>query len=479
MAARALGGRLTSADRVPTPAAIAAAGALLVLVSALAFQLARRAVGVAFSSDTYSYLVWARRAVHEGELGHTPYDYTAPKPLEMLVATIGEVLGAPVAFFGTWAILSYLAALIAVSGLAWRLGGTLAAVTAGALALFLPPLVLHGYAADSTVPYAACVIGAVALSPLRRVPASCLLGIAGLLRPEAWGLAGLHAALTWRRSAVRERAVAVASALAPPAVWLTFDWIATGDALYGAHAADRFGVLGVPVQDVPQLVERVAPSLLGWPLLALGLVALAAGLARRPGDPAVIFPLAIAAGLVLELQLQFIGAQTIDRYGLVLALFFPVGAGVVLASVPGRARLPTVIAGVALCFWSVADELREVRVVHERRGRAATELEGGMAGAARRAVANGGLLATERQWQGATALYGRIPRERVVPVGEVGRNEDPDALGAFLVIAGRQERRAREGPTPLDGLEPDHRSRRWRLYVIDGAGIEAPAGRRR
>lgn len=478
MAARALVGRLVSADRVPTSAAIAAGAAILALGSALAFQLARKAVGVGFSSDTYSYLVWARRAVQEGELGHTPYDYTAPKPLEMLMATIGEVLGAPVAFFGTWAILSYLAAVIAASGLAWRLGGRLAAVTAGALALILPALVLQGYAADSTVPYAACVVGAAALSPLRRVPASCLLGVAGLLRPEAWGLAGLHAVLTWRRSTVRERTVAIASALAPPAVWATFDWIATGDALYGARAVDRFGVLGVPVQDVPALVERVAPSVLGWPLVALGLVALLAGLVRRPGDPAVVFPLAIAAGLVLELQLEYIGAQTIERYGLVLFLFFPVGAGVVLASVPGRARLPAVVVGVALCIWSVADELRGVRDLHERRGRAATELERGMAGAARRAVANGTLLATERQWQGATALYGRVPRERVVPVEEVGRNEDPEAVGAFLVIAARQELRASHGRTPLDGLEPDRRSRRWRLYVSAGAGSEAPAGRR-
>ena len=157
----------------------------LLVASAVVFQFVRSRIGVGFSSDSYSYLAWAERFLSEGKLGHTPYDFTAPKPLELAVATLGEAVGEPVGVFGTWAVLSYLGAVLAVAALAKHFAGWPAAAAAGVLVATMPALIRAGWAGDSTVPYAACVVGAAAFADRIR-PAAVLLGVAGLLRPEAW-----------------------------------------------------------------------------------------------------------------------------------------------------------------------------------------------------------------------------------------------------------------------------------------------------
>src|SRR2546426_170613 len=88
-------------------------------------------------------------------------------------------------------------ARIVAALLAHRLGGGRAAVFALPLATTVPALVKEGLSADSTVPYAACAVGAAAIGA-GRPAASAMLGVGGFLRPEAWGLAAVSAALGWR-----------------------------------------------------------------------------------------------------------------------------------------------------------------------------------------------------------------------------------------------------------------------------------------
>jgi len=454
MAARAHAGR---------PALVAIG---LVAASALVFQLVRSRVGVGLSSDSYSYLAWAKRLFAEGKLDHTPYDFTAPKPLELLVATVGEVVSAPVAVFGTWAVLCYFGAVVAAAALAKRFAGWPAAAAAGVLAATMPPLVRAAWSGDSTVPYAACLVGVAALGPGRNRAAAALLGVAGLLRPEAWGLAALYAALTWRGASRNDRVAVVAAAVVPPVLWLSFDWVATGDPLYGAHATERFGVVGVPLQRAPDVLHQVVPALGGWPFLLLGVVALVAGLRRRPLDPAVLFPLALLLGLLVELQVGLIGAEVVWRYALGLFLFLPAGAAIVLAQAPGRVRLPVLAVGTLACVALFAGRLQETRVLFKGRGLLATELEEQMAPAAERAAAGGGLVATESHWGGALSLFSDIPRDRIVPAGVVGGAIDPAEVRAYLIIPRLQRKRTGE-VGEIDEGPPVARSLLWRLYVPD------------
>ena len=437
----------------------------LLVASAVVFQLVRSRIGVGFSSDSYSYLAWAERFLWEGKLGHTPYDFTAPKPLELAVATLGEAVGEPVGVFGTWAVLSYLGAVLAVAALAKRFAGWPAAAAAGVLVATMPALIRAGWAGDSTVPYAACVVGAAAFADRIR-PAAVLLGVAGLLRPEAWGLAAIYAALTWRNASRDDRIAAVSAAVVPPVLWLSFDWIATGDPLYGAHATERFGVVPIPLQRLPELFRHLIPELVGWPLVLLGLAALVAGLRRRPLDPAVVFPVALVVGLLVEVQLGLIGAEPLGRYAVGVFLFLPAGAGIVLAQAPGAARLPVLAAGTVVCVAGLWGSLQETRDFFDRRGALASQLEERMAPAAEDAVASGGLVATEAQWGGALAVYSDIPREGIVPVRALGKQVDPSQVGAYLVIARLQPNRT--GPKgEIDEGLLRARTRLWRLYEPD------------
>jgi hypothetical protein len=88
------------------------------------------------------------------------------------------------------------------------------------------------------VPFSALVIGAVLLEarrPKRGTAVLVLLGLAGLLRPEAWVLSGLYVLYLWRDHEPRERLKLIAVAAAAPLIWAFTDLLATGDPLHSLH----------------------------------------------------------------------------------------------------------------------------------------------------------------------------------------------------------------------------------------------------
>ena len=87
-------------------------------------------------------------------------------------------------------------------------------------------------------PFAVLIVWAVLLEarrPRRGVPVLVLLAVAGLMRPEAWALAGLYALYVWRGASNRERAVYAGLTALAPALWALMDWLVTGDALHSLH----------------------------------------------------------------------------------------------------------------------------------------------------------------------------------------------------------------------------------------------------
>ena len=261
-------------------------------------MVVRLTLGVPFGSDAYSYLAWGRGLVEHGTTGHAAYDFTVPKPLLLGVASLGELVRAPLAVFGLWTVLAQAGAVAAAGLLARRLAGPIGGIAGAVLALALPVLWRGGLAGDSNVPYAALVVGAAAAGAATPA-ASGLLGLAGLVRPEAWGLAALSALLGWPEADRRERGLAVAAVVVPPVVWLGLDRLATGDALWSSHVVDRyldeFGLSPLGLLDLPEAVWDRVGDVTGWPVALLGLAALVAGLRRMPRDAAVVFPLALVA----------------------------------------------------------------------------------------------------------------------------------------------------------------------------------------
>src|SRR5262249_25075663 len=113
-----------------------------------------------------------------------------------------------------------------------RWSGLLAAVFVGASASFLL-YAARGYV-DS--PFLAVVIWAAVFEAEDRgpwLPAGMLVA-AGLLRPEAWVLAGLY--WLWWIPRGRRRVLLTAVLVAAPVVWALVDLISTGDPLHSLHA---------------------------------------------------------------------------------------------------------------------------------------------------------------------------------------------------------------------------------------------------
>ena len=307
---------------------------------------------------TYS-LVWGRELAH----AHLPhFDVEAaptPHPLAYLTAAFLTPLGTDAAP-DAMAALGYLSFAL-LGWAAFRLGASLFSDLTGflfaAMVLALPQLVSLSLLAGHDLPFLALLLLACAAAvdwPGRPARVLALLGLAGLLRPEAWLLSAAYlAALVVRGRRPGPRLMVLAAAA--PVVWLSLDLAATGDPLHSLHAT----------QDLAELVERprglgsilsLGPSYLsdqlGRPMLALGLVGFTAScilFAERWVLPGTLVVLALVAFTALGVT----GLPVLPRYlltaSVLLVLFGAVSiTGWAVLDRTSRLRRPWLVVAVAL-----------------------------------------------------------------------------------------------------------------------------------
>ncbi len=208
-----------------------------------------------------------------------------------------------------------------------------------------------------------------------------LLVVAGLLRPEAWLLAGVYWLwVGWRRWDL------LALALAAPVGWAIVDAIATGDALYSLHATsgqadqiERVRGLG----HVPHELVTALDSTVRAPVVTLGaggaiacIVLWARG--RKPGG-AVEVPLALLGGGIVTFAATGVaGLSLLPRYLTVPAVALCLFTGWVavlgvrwLAEAAGRRVAGVVVGAVvalglvyALAGGSMRRAVNELRFIH-------------------------------------------------------------------------------------------------------------------
>ena len=344
------------------------------VLGALVLFVARRTYP---NYDTYYTLLWGQ----ELAAGHLP-DYAVlraptPHPLATLVGFLAAPFGTGSDRFLVLASLLILVALFVVLfRFTQRLLGTLVAVVAVAVMLTRTDLHLLALRATFDLPFYALVFGAAALE-LRRPragwPVLVLLGLAGLLRPEAWVLAGVYwlwliPATPWRTLAWLALLVAI-----PPLLWLLADLIVTGDPLYSLtstrEVAGQFGRqrgAAAAVRLIPDYasgndkVVTVGVGGLGL-LLALYLLRRRAALAVALGGLGVATFLAIAVA----------GLSVIPRYltipSILLSLCVAVAlAGWTLTSEP-RARtvaIAVAIVSVLVIGWRAPAYVHDAQVLN-------------------------------------------------------------------------------------------------------------------
>lgn len=313
----------------------------------LAGAAALLALGVFFlrptypNYDTYYTLIWGEE-LSRGELpDYDVFRTPTPHPLSTLFAAGVSFLGGAADRF---MVLVTMASFLALVGLLFRftqvLLGTLVALVAVGVLLTRADLEFFALRGVVDVPFLALVFGAAVLEvqrPRRGGAVLLLLGLAGLLRPEAWVLAGAYVLwLAWAvpgpdrlRTLVRYGAMAAVA----PILWLLSDWAVTGEPLYSLTStrdvAGEFGrqrgvfeAIGLIPEYVGanEKIVNVAAGGLGlllavWLLRARALLAIALG----------------AVGVATFLAISVAGLSVIPRYLVIPSLLLNLCVAVALA----------------------------------------------------------------------------------------------------------------------------------------------------
>jgi hypothetical protein len=287
--------------------------------------------------DSFYALLWGRDLLHAHLPDFRVYRGPTEHPLAIAFGALCSIFGEGGARL---MVLGSIGSFVALVTGMYRLGrlcfGPVVGVVAALLVLsrfFLENLAAQGYL---DISYVALIVWAVVMEvekPRRGTPVLVTLAAAGLLRPDAWLLAGAYWLWCSWRADNRARLRYLAIAAIGPVVWVLVDLIVTGKPFYSLNSTAGLAQELGRTQGVAAVIGSLwtfavridkLPVLLG----ALAGIALAIWLTPRR----VLTPL---AALVLLLGVFVLegagGASVIDRYllgaAIMLVLFCAVAIG--------------------------------------------------------------------------------------------------------------------------------------------------------
>jgi hypothetical protein len=445
-----------------------------VLAAALVGAIVFAYFGHAFLNyDTFYALVWGDEVVggltpqYEAPVAPTPHPLAiAAGMLASLFGDAGEgVMLGLVLFAIGWLVVGV-----------YRLGHESFAWPVGLLAALIlvtraPPLNfgIRGYV---DLPAIAFVVWAAVLEarrPRRGWPVLVLLGLAGLLRPEAWLFIAVYWLWLFPARAWRARVGLALLAAAAPAIWLASDLAVTGDALWSLHGThDLAGQLKRPtgLDEVPKLMPRRLGEIMRLPELIAAVLGFAGALAwmrRRALLPAAVLALNGVGYLVLAAA----GLPLLGRYlflaGAMLSLFAAV-AVFGWSALPPESRLRTpwrvgglvVLAAMLLFLPNQVDRLTTLRDDIAARQRVDADLHE--------------LVETDRG-RAALERCGRlyVPNHRTVPQLAYWTGRRPGAI-----VSAKRRRPSSRGLFIAPATK-----RAAKLSILDKRDLSAPARRPR
>jgi len=343
--------------------------------------------------DSYYSLLWGRELLGLDGLSFQAYRAPTEHPLAIafgaLLAPLGD--GADRVMVAC-AVLSFLALVAGV----YALGKTAFTPLVGAVAAALlvsrfdfPFLAARGYI---DIPYLAVIVWAavIELRAPRRHPVAvlALLAGAGLMRPEAWLLAGVYWLWLAPRVSWSRRALYAALAAIGPLVWCSVDLAVTGNPLYSLTGTrDLAEELGRNKGGaaVPAALYAFLIKLTKFPVMIAGIAGAVLAIVltpRRALMPLVLF--AIGAGTFALVGVA--GLSVIDRYLLVPSLMVMIFGAVFIAGwtmlEPGTLWRRTWATGAAaivifgIVFTATRVNLEQLRNELQFRGDAHVALQG-------------------------------------------------------------------------------------------------------
>jgi len=402
--------------------------------------------------DSYYSLLWGRELL-DGQLPvYETYRGPTPHPLT-------NAIGALLSLFGHGAerlwILLCVGSFVALAAGVYRLAREAFTPLVGLAAALLlitrfdfPFYAARGYL---DIGYMALVVWAAVLEarrPRRGTSVLLLLAAAGMLRPEAWVMAGLYWLwVSWRASwADRVRYAALAAI--GPLVWAATDFVVTGDPAYSLTYTSNFAEELGRTKSGSDLLPAIWTFLVKldkFPVLVGGIAGLAAAFVlvpRRIGAPFALLAVGIGTFLLVGLG----GFSVIDRYLLVASLMVMGFCAVALAGwtmlAPSRLRTVWAVAAAGLAVYGVVFSATRVNVT-----RLDNELS--FRGAAHEALH--GVLRDPAVRRGMACGPITVPSHKLVPdvrwildrdEGEVLARSDPAGRrvsgGVAILVHGRQ-----------------------------------------
>ena len=288
--------------------------------------------------DSYYSLLWGRELLDLQQLSFEAYRAPTEHPLAIafgaLLVPLGDVADRVMVGF---AVLSFIALVSGIYVLGRNAFTPLVGAAAAALLVTrfdYPFLAARGYI---DIPYLAVVIWAAVVEARapRRHPLIVLglLAAAGLMRPEAWLLAGLYWLWLFRGASWMQRAGYALLTASAPLIWAAVDFAVTGQPLYSLTAtgelADELG-RNKGVEAVPEALYAFLIKLAKFPVFVGGAAGLLLAVALTPRRAAM--PLALfGAGVGTFAMVGVAGLSVIDRYLLVPSLMVMVFCAVFLA----------------------------------------------------------------------------------------------------------------------------------------------------
>jgi hypothetical protein len=370
--------RDTGATRPRAVGAGAAWWTLLAIGVLAACGLAAVAGSVVVNGDGVWHLVWGR-ALAEGTLdtfrtGPTPH----PSLIGLGAAT--SLLGDGAGYVVTYVLFGPLAfgALVAASyDVARRLSSPWAAAAAVLIIATSVGVVSLASSARYDIAFAALVMAAIAFElprPRHVVAPLVCLAAAGLVRPEAWVLAGFYWLYVAPRLSWSARLCTAALVAAAPAVWMAMDLAVMGDPLYSLHATDEASEV-LYGQYTPWENLQVGGRNVVWylgvvPLILLAPATVLLACDRPRGAPVLLGTLAVTVGIFVLLVSQ--GMASNERYLLLPVCVLAILAATALDGVGRRSR-PRVILRVffaVLLSLQVATHIGAFGTVAERAAKA-------------------------------------------------------------------------------------------------------------
>ena len=313
--------------------------------------------------DTYYTLVWGKELANWQLPDYDVFRTPTPHPLSTFVAWAMAPFGtASDRILVLASLFGLLGFYVATFVFTERLLGRLIALIAVAVMVTRTDMTLLAMRAMFDLPFYLMIFGAAVLE-LRRPrcgwPVLVLLALAGLLRPEAWLLAGVYwlwlAPVTPRPAPIRYALLVVAA----PLIWMACDLIVTGEPLYsltstrevsGQFGRNR-GLLDAIVH-VPEYSggnDRIVTVGAG----GLGLLLAVYILRRRAALPLALGGLGTLTFLIIAAA----GLSVIPRYMTIPSLLLSLCVAVALAGwtlVEGRARQVAIgiaVVSLALIGW--------------------------------------------------------------------------------------------------------------------------------